>query len=271
MLIADMLARYESEILPKKKNSIREGYYIRRMKADPLSQEDLITIKTSIIAAYRDRRVKEAGPRSSLYDLQILSHACTIALSEWDLQRRDNPFKLVVKPVQNPSRERRLCEQESQCLFEALQGARSAYLLPMVQLAIMTAMRKAELLALKWTDINWRARVATISGKTGKRQVPLSKDAIAILEDLFKLTGQHSNRKVLGINDNQFRLSWQRLKKKTGLVDFHFHDLRHESISRFMERGDLTPQEVATISGHKTLTMLWRYTHLQTSTLASKL
>lgn len=271
MLIAAMLTRYESEVLPTKKNSIREGYYIRRLLTDSFASEDLLTLKTSKIAAYRDRRVREAGPRTSLYELQILSHACTIALSEWDLELPSNPFKKVQKPRQNPSRERRLTEEEFQSLMTALQTARSRYLLPMVQLAVATAMRKGELLSLKWTDIHWNSQHCIITGKTGKRQVPLSKEAISILRDLFQLTGQHSSRRVLGVNDNQFRLAWQRLKKKTGLEDFHFHDLRHESISRYMERGDLTIQEVATISGHKTLNMLWKYTHLQKSSLAARL
>ena len=51
-----------------------------------------------------------------------------------------------------------------------------------------------------------------------------------------------------------------RLIKISGLNDLHFHDLRHEAISRFIERG-LTIPEAASISGHKALSMLLRYAH----------
>ncbi len=46
------------------------------------------------------------------------------------------------------------------------------------------------------------------------------------------------------------------------LVDPTFHDLRHEATSRFFEKG-LNPMQVASITGHKTLQMLKRYTHLK--------
>jgi integrase len=57
---------------------------------------------------------------------------------------------------------------------------------------------------------------------------------------------------------------------RAGLDDFHFHDLRHEATSRLFEKG-LNPMEVASITGHKTLQMLKRYTHLNARDLAAKL
>jgi len=55
-----------------------------------------------------------------------------------------------------------------------------------------------------------------------------------------------------------------------GLVDLQFHDLRREAASRLSERG-LNPMEVASITGHKTLQMLKRYTHLNAGDLTAKL
>jgi integrase len=57
---------------------------------------------------------------------------------------------------------------------------------------------------------------------------------------------------------------------KEFLVDFRFHDLRHEATTRFFEQR-LELMEVASITGHKTLTMLRRYTHLRAEDLAKKL
>ena len=59
---------------------------------------------------------------------------------------------------------------------------------------------------------------------------------------------------------NAIRLAWERLEKKAGVTDLRFHDLRHEAISRFFEMGLFVP-EVALISGHRDLRMLFRHTH----------
>lgn len=70
---------------------------------------------------------------------------------------------------------------------------------------------------------------------------------------------------------NAIRLAWERVLRKTGITDLHFHDLRHEAISRLFENTDLDVMEIRAISGHKTLQMLARYTHLRTSRLADRL
>ena len=57
---------------------------------------------------------------------------------------------------------------------------------------------------------------------------------------------------------------------RAGLDDFHFHDLRHEATTRMFERG-LNVMEVASVTGHKDLRMLRRYTHLDAENLAKKL
>jgi integrase len=54
------------------------------------------------------------------------------------------------------------------------------------------------------------------------------------------------------------------------IKDFHFHDLRHEAVSRFVEAG-FSDQEVAAISGHKSMQMLKRYNHLRAEGLVGRL
>ncbi len=64
-----------------------------------------------------------------------------------------------------------------------------------------------------------------------------------------------------------FRLACERAE----IAGLRFHDLRHESLSQLAERGDLSVFELAAISGHKTLQMLKRYTHVEVKRLAAKL
>nr|WP_298138358.1 tyrosine-type recombinase/integrase [Acidiferrobacter sp.] len=63
---------------------------------------------------------------------------------------------------------------------------------------------------------------------------------------------------------------WQEALVRAGIRDLHFHDLRHEAASRLVERG-LSDQEVAAITGHKSMQMLKRYTHLRAEDLVKKL
>lgn len=67
-----------------------------------------------------------------------------------------------------------------------------------------------------------------------------------------------------------FDKAWADAKKVAGLVNFRFHDLRHEAVSRLVEAG-LSDQEVAAISGHKSMQMLKRYTHLRAEDLVGRL
>ena len=72
------------------------------------------------------------------------------------------------------------------------------------------------------------------------------------------------------VTPNGFKLAWERLRRRAGLSDLRFHDLRHEAISRWFERG-LTIPEVAAISGHRSLGQLMRYSHADTKALANKM
>ena len=58
--------------------------------------------------------------------------------------------------------------------------------------------------------------------------------------------------------------------KVSGIEGLTFHDLRHEAASRLSERG-FEAMEVAAITGHKTLQMVKRYTHLRAEDLVGRL
>jgi len=89
---------------------------------------------------------------------------------------------------------------------------------------------------------------------------------------LEELRGCRDNKeqRVFPVSENAFKLAWQRLRDHSGILDLHFHDLRHEAITRFVERG-LSVPEVALISGHRDYRMLFRYTHLKPESIVDKL
>src|SRR5690606_25118477 len=79
-----------------------------------------------------------------------------------------------------------------------------------------------------------------------------------------------ANDRIFPVSPNGLRLAWERLTRRAGIEDLHFHDLRHEAVSRVFEKG-LTVPEVASISGHRDIRMLLRYAHDDSGRLAMKL
>ena len=91
----------------------------------------------------------------------------------------------------------------------------------------------------------------------------------APLDRVMTMTGDTGGGQPLAIDQGSTGL-WQRLLKRVGIEGLRFHDLRHEAISRLVEAG-LSDQEVAAISGHKSMQMLRRYTHLRAEDLVARL
>jgi integrase len=128
-------------------------------------------------------------------------------------------------------------------------------------------MRRGEILAVRNDHFNQERRTLLIpESKNGRaRTIPLSIPAIELLRTHLRTEGR-----LFPITANAFRLAWERVKRRAGIDDLHFHDLRHEAISRFFERG-LSVPEVALISGHRDLRMLLRYTHPMAQGILQKL
>ena len=99
------------------------------------------------------------------------------------------------------------------------------------------------------------------------RAVPLNSEAVAVLEALPRSI----NGVVFPVERMTLYHAFAAACKRAKLDNFTWHDLRHEALSRLAERGDFSVLELAAVSGHKTLQMLKRYTHLQATKLAEKM
>jgi integrase len=280
----EALERYEREITPQKKGAHQESMRIRIWKRHPLSKRILKTIQGKDIASYRDERLKEAAPNTVRHELALLSHVFTIALKEWGMTGLENPVLLIRMPKSPPGRDRRLKDGE---LERILAASQSAILPDIARLALETAMRQGEIAGMLWRYVDLGKRTVTLPDtKNGDRRiVPLSLEAVRILSGLSR----RPDGKLWDLFSPQaIAVSWRRAvaRARTGyekecrelgiepdpayLVDMTFHDLRHEATSRFFEKG-LNPMQVATITGHKSLQMLKRYTHLRAEDLARML
>lgn len=217
------------------------------------------------IAAYRDKRGHYVAAATVGRELAVISHIFNVARKEWGMESLSNPVEAVRKPKLPKSRDRRLEPGELDRLLEATE---SLELGTIVLLAVETAMRRSEIAGLLRKNVNLLKRTLILTDtKNGEsRTVPLSSRAVELLSSMpTRISGR-----VFGMAPDSITQAFDRACEHAGIDDLRFHDLRHEAASRLFEKG-LNPMEVASITGHKTLQMLKRYTHLRAEDLAKKL
>lgn len=266
--LEDLMIRYRDHIAIKKRGSDIEIVRINKLLKHRISKTDIKNITPPIIAQYRDQRLKIVTGETVRRELTILSHAFNIAIREWGVSLVINPVSRIEKPKPAKGRERRVSKEELEALLSRCSLSNNDYLSSAIRLALHTGMRRGELLSMRWEHLDLTNNVLSIpETKTGySRTIPIGKAAKAVLSEMEK----QEEGKIFGITPNALRLSWERLRKRAGLEDIRFHDLRHEAISRFFEMG-LSLPEVALISGHREPRMLMRYTHLRAEDVAKKL
>ncbi len=278
--LSEALDRYEREVIPEKKGAVQEKSRVKIWKRSPLVDRSLARIQGKDIAAYRDSRLKEVSCKTVRHELTLLSHLFTIAVKEWGMAGLVNPVQQIRKPAVPQGRDRRLRPGELERIVAA---SESPVLSEVVRFAIETGMRRGELSGMTWQMVDLKKRTVTLpETKNGeKRIVPLSTEAVRILSgQVRRLDGDVWGMEPDSITQafiraiSRARKAYEKECEEKGekpdpafLVDLTFHDLRHEATSRFFEKG-LNPMQVAAITGHKTLQMLKRYTHLKAEDLA---
>lgn len=252
------LERYRREVSPHKKGAHQEAKRIKLWLRSDLAKRSLASLKGSDFAAYRDKRLAEVASNTVRLELAIVSHLFTIAQQEWGIPVA-NPIQAIRKPKGSKPRTRRLEGDEEQRLMAAV-GHKD--LRTLITLALETGMRQGELVSLTWDEIDLaQSVIKKQDSKNGEpRTIPLTSKARAVLP-------QNGDGRLFKCFP---RSVWKKALKAAGIHDFHFHDLRHEAVSRLFERG-MNPIEVSSVSGHKSMQMLRRYTHLRAADLLLKM
>lgn len=286
--LAELLERYRTDVTPRKKGARREVQRLDLWAKDPLAGKRANTIRAADVAKYRDARLAAGAANGTIrLDLALLSHVFTVARQEWGYEGLANPVATIRRPAPGKGRERRLQAGEIERVVAAMLHPEMP---AVVSLAMETAMRLGELLSMRRERVQLERRIAVLEdSKNGERRVvPLSTAAAKTIEALpLRLDGRLFSLRSTQVTD-LFRSAVKRargayeeeqrekgigadaLAKDRTLIDLHFHDLRHEAVSRLFEHG-LDAMEVASVSGHKTLAMLKRYTHMRAENLARKL
>ncbi len=266
--LREALARYQREIVPGKKNAAREGRRVKGLQTRALARRSMASIQSQDIATFvQERQAEGAGPNTVRLDLAVLSHLFNVARAEWGMASLTNPVESVRKPKLPQGRERRLVDDEHPRLLAAARTY-GGEIGPLITWAIETAMRRGEIAAMRWEHLDRKARVLLLpETKNGTpRRVPLSTAALAVLDGLPR----RIDGRVWGMRPDSISQAFERVCEAAGIEGLTFHDLRHEATSRLFEKG-LNPMQVAAITGHKTLQMLKRYTHLKAEDLVTML
>jgi len=277
LTVREMVERYATEVTPTKKGARTERLRLNSWASSKLGPALVDEVRPSMLAEWRDKRLAAGLAGSTVRnDLNTLSAVYRHAASEWGYERLENPVARLRRPPLNPGRTRRVATEE----LEAIKAHTNSETLPaIVDLAVETGMRLSEIISLRWQNIDLEKRTAVLpDSKNGHRRVvPLSPNAVAVISTfkqspVIRLDGHVFNITPHAVT-TAFRRAVARVQRHTEKrlgVDLHFHDLRHEAVSRLFERG-FNVMEVASISGHRSIQMLARYSHIQTTHIVDKL
>ncbi len=285
--------KFAEDVLAKRKTQIKEGKFFETNRKEVHTLQEIandfleysrnnkrsydrdLGIVSTLISFFGDRKLEEITPISieqfkgkrlddgrkpGTVNRELAALKCMFNWAIKNEKTSVNPMKKVRMMQENNTRLRYLSREESQKLLEHC----TEQIRPIVITALLTGMRRGEILGLKWEDVNpGQGIIALKHTKSGKtRYIPISSELMKVLDRCRSTSdGEHvfcnSDRLPYKYIDSLF----QNIVKRSGIKDFHFHDLRHTAASYLVMAGvDLVT--VKEILGHATLDMTLRYSHL---------
>lgn len=266
--LSDAFGRFLLEVSPLHRGHKRESTTLNLwMSEHPLRGRRLDQIAGHEIAAWRDARLTEVAPGSVLREMTILRSVLESARRDWGWIGK-NPMDDVRRPPQPKPRSRRPTEDEIQRLCDALGYVPGA---PVVTkqnevavamlLSIETAMRAGELLSVCCPPDGVRTVRIEQTKNGDARTVPLSPRAIELLKSLPE--GRFT------VESGSLDALFRKARKRCGIEDLHFHDMRAEALTRLSKKVDVLT--LARISGHRDIKMLMVYYRESADDIAARL
>jgi integrase len=214
--------------------------------------------------------------------LSVINCATRWRAEELDLEPTRLPFNkrnMFPRDYCN-QRSRRLDRDEEVALFATLRdmhGSSNRHYRLLTRLALETGARLQEMVLAEWSEFDLDKAAWSIPAKHVKtgvgRFMPLPRRALKTMRLLERMRDA-SKPQVFHLLGKPASVSsvFARIVSKANIADFHFHDLRHEAISRLVlkQRG-FSVDMVMTMVGHSSLSMLRRYTNLRPEELVARL
>ncbi len=249
------IRRYLRDIVPEKAESTQRNYEraCKRLIV-VFGSLNIDDIKPVHIYQYLD---KHPHKTTANREIAVLSAVFTKAI-RWGLTER-NPCRGVERNKETP-RDRYITDDE----LAQLKAVATPFIRAVIDLAYITALRKGDILKIRLSDITEEGLIIT-QQKTGAKQcytwTPALRQAIDNAKALPRRTviSMHlfSTRSGKPYTTSGFDSVWQRIVKKSGLKNLHFHDIRAKSLT---DASRLHGKDHAqAMAGHASVTMTERY------------
>lgn len=257
-LFSDVIKRYMNEVTVTKRGEKHEFNRLNRLLRHPITDKYISDVTRLDLENWINERLKTVTGESVRRELSTIRHIFKVALERWGYIQK-NPITGLQLPEGSKPRTQRFSSEDIEALVyvsgyeNSLSTARARTCAAML-FAIETAMRAGEICNLTWENVNLEKRTVFLPmTKNGlSRTVPLTKNALSILERL---------RKEVGIVGQCFQISsalldatFRKLKKMAMREYLHFHDTRREALTRLSRKVDV--MTLAKISGHKDISIL---------------
>jgi integrase len=301
--LAELVQRYVTEEMQdggRRRGAAEDRGHVPAIKNDAIGALKLSKLTPAEVRGFKKRQEELGFAAGTIVKrLNLLAGIIAHAITEWDMPFARNPAggREVKRPAgADVKRDRRLLppspadiraavargdecpKHEEDRLLESIAKSEFPDDVPVTKLALAQAMRQGEILALRWEDIDFDAKVIKVRGrhglgtKTGQHQKsakrkaergweirPLMPDAIAVLlKHLGERKPDPKDHVFTVGSPNAFKVRIGRMITRAGLEDLTFHDLRHEATSRLAKRYP-NPMDLRRVTGHLTLKSLDRY------------
>jgi integrase len=277
--VGALFARYRTEVSPTKRGGDIEASRLLAFGRDPIAKLNATIVQTNHVEAWLARR-RTAGVSGSTMnrELNLMSHVFAKARQSWSV-RIENPVSDVDRPEHAKPRERRIGEDELEAICAA---SESSELRPVLRLAVLTAMRRGEILGMRWEHVDLTTRIVELQlTKNGEaRRVPLPEEAVQIISAVPRPVDDQGKvvktGRIFTSEPHSLSTAMRRARKRARdryvaqciedgidadpkyLLNVRLHDGRHEATSRLVE-GGADQMTTAKILGHKSLVMTMRY------------
>ncbi|GAB0061227.1 tyrosine-type recombinase/integrase [Pseudomonas syringae] len=269
---------------------------IMPQRIDAITGRDLEQIRTTWL---------QAGNKPSTVNRKMGSISGVFSRAvEWEYLEAHPMAKLSALKVDSKGKVRYLADDESKRLREALDARQDEaraerdsankwrtdrgkpelaslqlveftdHLKPMVLVSLNTGMRRGELFDLKWPAVNFTTKTITVVGDNTKtldtRHIPMNRETAATL-DAWKKQSKGTGYVFPGQSGERLdnaKSAWLNLLERAKIIDFRWHDMRHDFASRLVMAG-VPINTVRDLLGHSDIKMTLRYAHLAQGTKAA--
>lgn len=279
---SEFIDRYIENELPKNPNGYKKQKMMLSWWKEHLGPYYLCHITSPMIAELREKLLNSVTYRHTVRTgsstnrfISALSRAFNVAVKEWNWIK-ENPVAKITRPKEGRPRERYLEKEEIDRLLEECRKSRSPHLYTVVSLLLATGARKGEVLGLKIGDVDFkRATVTFRRTKNGEtRIVHLSPQVLELLKNERKkraVISEYFFPSMDGTKPADIRDAWEKAIRDAGLQkDVCLHTLRHTVASHLSMKG-FSVLEIGNILGHKSMSMVKRYSHMSTASTAKPL